>query len=426
MRDASEPALLALADLIALGAGLAARPGRSVLGITGAPGAGKSTLAAELVAALDGRAVLVPLDGFHLDDAVLDVLGRRERKGAPDTFDAAGFAHLLRRVVARTDDVVYAPRFDRAQEQAVAGALPVPRDVPLVVVEGNYLLCDGGFGPVRELLTQCWFLDVDSPTRLGRLVARHIRHGRTFETAQAWVRETDEPNARRIEATRGRADLVLRLIDQTIPAESAATSPETVEHVQNPPRGGGSTDLRRRSDDDGWRMHADSGVAELDLHPASDDLTDLLHVEVDGHRWGLPLDSVVEIHPAVQLAPLPDAPDVVVGLLNRRGHALPVLDLRRRLGLPMRPLQVEDRLVVLHVDDRDVALLVDAALDVLAVPSAAVDRAVTQSADALRSAGVAVLPDGLLVVLDVATFLEPAEVLVLDEALRHAVPSEPA
>jgi purine-binding chemotaxis protein CheW len=173
-------------------------------------------------------------------------------------------------------------------------------------------------------------------------------------------------------------------------------------------------------------MHAESGVAELDLHPASDDHTDLLHVEVDGHRWGLPLESVVEIHPAVQLSPLPDAPDVVVGLLNRRGHVLPVLDLRRRLGLPIRPLQVEDRLVVLHVDHRAVALLVDAALDVLAVSSAAVDRAVTQTADALRSAGVAVLPDGLLVVLDVARFLEPAEVLVLDEALRHVRPGEPS
>jgi purine-binding chemotaxis protein CheW len=173
-------------------------------------------------------------------------------------------------------------------------------------------------------------------------------------------------------------------------------------------------------------MHAESGVAELDLHPASDDLADLLHVEVDGHRWGLPLDSVVEIHPVVQLAPLPDAPEVVIGLLNRRGHVLPVLDLRRRFGLPTRPLQVEDRLVVLHADDRDVALLVDAALDVLAVPSSAVDRAVTQTAAALRSAGVAVMPDGLLVVLDVATFLEPAEALVLDEALRRAAPGEPS
>jgi pantothenate kinase len=211
MSDSCEPMLLRLPDLVARAAELAGRPGRAVLGITGAPGAGKSTLAADLVTALGDQAVLVPLDGFHLDDTVLDSLGRRERKGAPDTFDAAGFVHLLRRIVDGTDDVVYAPRFDRAREQAVAGVLPVPRDVPLVVVEGNYLLCDGGFAPVRELLTQCWFLDLDAATRLHRLTDRHVRHGRSPAAAQAWVRDTDEPNAQRVEATRGRADLVVRL-----------------------------------------------------------------------------------------------------------------------------------------------------------------------------------------------------------------------
>jgi pantothenate kinase len=209
--SSSEPVPLGLPELVRRAAQLAGRPPRALLGITGPPGAGKSTLAAELVAALRDEAVLVPLDGFHLDDTVLDALGRRDRKGAPDTFDAAGFVHLLRRVVMRTEDVVYAPRFEREREQAVAGALAVPRDVPLVVVEGNYLLCDGSFSPVRELLTQCWFLDVDASTRVRRLTDRHVRHGRSPEAAQAWVRETDEPNARRVAATRERADLVVRL-----------------------------------------------------------------------------------------------------------------------------------------------------------------------------------------------------------------------
>ena len=205
-----------LAQLVQRAAGLPTQGGRAVLGITGSPGAGKSTLAAAVVDALGDRAVLVPMDGFHLDDRVLDALGRRERKGAPDTFDAAGFVHLLRRVREGRDDVVYAPVFVREQEQAVAGALPVPRAVPLVVVEGNYLLFDEGpWAAVRALLTEAWYLDVDPATRVERLVARHVRHGRSPAAAERWVADTDEPNARLIERTRSRADLVVRL-DQPV------------------------------------------------------------------------------------------------------------------------------------------------------------------------------------------------------------------
>jgi purine-binding chemotaxis protein CheW len=149
----------------------------------------------------------------------------------------------------------------------------------------------------------------------------------------------------------------------------------------------------------------------------------LLCVEVAGHRCGLPLEVVVEIHGAVQLAPLPDAPEVVVGLANRRGAPVPVLDLRRRLGLPARSLRLEDRLVVLRLPEREVALLVDAAVDVLEVPAAAVDQAVVRASDAVRSQGVAVLADGLLVVLDVATFLSSHEAAALDEAMQRPVPA---
>lgn len=199
-----------LPDLVRRASALSAAGERAVLGLAGPPGVGKSTLAAALVDALPGRAVLVPMDGFHLADAELDRLARRDRKGAPDTFDAAGYVHLLRRLHDNEDDVVYAPVFVREQEQAVAGSLPVARDVPLVVTEGNYLLCDGGFTAVRKLLTACWYVDLDPEVRRRRLVARHGAHGRSPEQVERWVREVDGRNARTVEATRARADLRVR------------------------------------------------------------------------------------------------------------------------------------------------------------------------------------------------------------------------
>jgi pantothenate kinase len=187
------------------------RTGRFLLGLAGAPGAGKSTVAAAVVAALAPDAVLVPLDGFHLADDELRRLGRWHRKGAPDTFDPAGYVHLLRRLREAGPDPVYAPRFDRHLEAAVAGAICVPPDLPLVVTEGNYLLLDDGpWAAVGELLDEVWFLDLDEEVRLARLTARHIAHGRAPADAAARARGTDQRNADLIATTRHRADLVVR------------------------------------------------------------------------------------------------------------------------------------------------------------------------------------------------------------------------
>lgn len=190
---------------------LAAPGRRRILGIAGAPGAGKSTLAGDLVAALGGSAVLVPMDGFHLAQAELRRLGRADRKGAPDTFDAVGYAALLARLRAPAPGVVvYAPAFDRALEEAVAGSIPVAPDVPLVVTEGNYLLHDGGdWAPVRALVDEAWFLEIDPAVRVRRLVDRHVRFGKERAHAERWARDSDEANALLVAQGRHRADLVV-------------------------------------------------------------------------------------------------------------------------------------------------------------------------------------------------------------------------
>lgn len=187
------------------------QPGeRRILGIAGPPGAGKSTLAAAVVAELGIDAVLVPMDGFHLAQAELVRLGRAERKGAPDTFDAAGYAALLRRLRAGEAEAVYAPTFDRHLEEPIAGAIEVPPDVPLVLTEGNYLLLDTGpWAGVRALMDEVWYLDLDNEARVSRLIARHVAHGRSAQAARAWVLRSDEANARLVAATRDRADVVI-------------------------------------------------------------------------------------------------------------------------------------------------------------------------------------------------------------------------
>ncbi|NJC71261.1 nucleoside/nucleotide kinase family protein [Planosporangium thailandense] len=184
---------------------------RRILGITGAPGAGKSTLAARIVAELGPLATLVPMDGYHLSEAELHRLGRHDRKGAIDTFDAAGFVCLLRRLRAPGPATVYAPEFRRDLEESIAGAIPVPPDVPLVVTEGNYLLVDQGeWAAVRDLVDEAWYVEVDEETRLSRLVARHVAFGRPPREAEHRAYGSDQRNAELIAGTRARADLRIR------------------------------------------------------------------------------------------------------------------------------------------------------------------------------------------------------------------------
>ncbi|MEU4237217.1 nucleoside/nucleotide kinase family protein [Actinoplanes sp. NPDC026619] len=199
---------------------LVASGGRAVLGIAGAPAAGKSTLAEELVAALapqppaglvrDRWIAHVPMDGYHLADAELVRLGRRDRKGAADTFDALGYAALLRRVHDDQDEIIYAPGFERTIEQPIAGTIPIERAARLIVTEGNYLLLDTPhWRTVRPLLTEVWYADLDQDTRLDRLIARHVRFGKPQQAAISWATGTDERNAAVIAATRDQADLIV-------------------------------------------------------------------------------------------------------------------------------------------------------------------------------------------------------------------------
>ena len=193
---------------------------RTLLGVTGSPGAGKTTLVTALRAELSAHppagcaprtwVAHVPMDGFHLADAALEELGLRERKGAPETFDAHGYLALLRRLRADTGETVWAPAFERELEQPLAGAIGVPAQARLVLTEGNYLLlADGAWPAVAAELDEVWFAAPPAELRLRRLVARHERYGKAPAQARRWVREVDERNAALVEDTRRRADRVV-------------------------------------------------------------------------------------------------------------------------------------------------------------------------------------------------------------------------
>lgn len=188
---------------------------RAILGICGEPGAGKTTLAEQLLERLRSAhggdwAAHVPMDGFHLADAQLARLGFLDRKGAPETFDPEGYAALLARIASGTGSVVYAPGFERRLEQPLAGAIAVPPEARLVITEGNYLLLeDPAWAAARAWLREVWYVDADPAARVDRLIRRHIEFGKDPEHAREWVLGPDEANARLVREGRHRADLIV-------------------------------------------------------------------------------------------------------------------------------------------------------------------------------------------------------------------------
>ena len=182
---------------------------RRIIGLAGPPGAGKTTYAERMVAESAVPAAHLPMDGFHLADAALARLALLDRKGAPETFDAWGYAALLGRVRGARE-TVWAPGFERDLEQPLAGAIEIGPDIELVVTEGNYLLLDRPeWRAVRAELDEVWFLDVPDEVRRPRLVARHTAYGKTPAEAEAWVARVDDVNAALVAATRTAADHVV-------------------------------------------------------------------------------------------------------------------------------------------------------------------------------------------------------------------------
>ena len=202
-------------QLVAAAVDLVGDRRRAVLGIAGVPGAGKSTLADAVVAgvaAAQGQdwVAHVPMDGFHLADVQLERLGSRDRKGAPDTFDADGYAHLLRRLVEEPDTWVYAPGFERTLEQPIAAAMVVPPSARLVVTEGNYLLLpEPRWQAARARLDEVWYVTGDDDLRRARLVERHVTFGKEPTAAAAWVEQTDDVNAALVASAASAADRVV-------------------------------------------------------------------------------------------------------------------------------------------------------------------------------------------------------------------------
>lgn len=184
---------------------------RVLLGVAGSPGSGKSTFSACLADALGPDcALVVPMDGFHLGNAIIDGTPLRQRKGAPDTFDVGGYLSLLQRLARRDEEVVYAPDFRRTIDEPVAASLAIPAGVPVIITEGNYLLNDDPrWQQVRGQLDEVWFIDTPQDLRLARLVERHMLYGMDRTAAEAWANGPDAANARLIEATRSRASRVI-------------------------------------------------------------------------------------------------------------------------------------------------------------------------------------------------------------------------
>ena len=200
--------------LAALPLDAATRERRFILGIAGPPAAGKSTLAEALREALNGGvgevATIAALDGFHYDDVVLNARGHRPRKGAPFTFDTAGFAAMLGRLAAPSPEAVAVPVFDRDLELSRAAAAIVEPHHRILITEGNYLLLDDDrWRPIRDRLDFSVFLDVPFEELRRRLMARWLGHGYGPEEAKEKTEANDLVNARLVLETSVEPDLRL-------------------------------------------------------------------------------------------------------------------------------------------------------------------------------------------------------------------------
>jgi pantothenate kinase len=184
---------------------------RVIIGITGKPGAGKSTATSKLKEMIPGeKAVILSQDGYHLSNLQLETLGRSNFKGAPDTFDSEGFAKILLRVKSELTNNIYFPIFHREIEESISAEGLITEKTNVVLVEGNYLLFEThGWGEVAKHLDEIWYLQVDDDLRLSRLVARHIEFGKNPQVAAAWAQGSDEANARLIERVRDKANAFL-------------------------------------------------------------------------------------------------------------------------------------------------------------------------------------------------------------------------
>jgi pantothenate kinase len=185
---------------------------RTIIGIVGKPGGGKSTLSKYLLKGMDQSLVsVVPMDGFHLSNKVLKDLGRSDRKGAQDTFDVKGFKTLIERIKLDSLNPVYYPIFDRAIEESIAAQGVVYPSTRVVIVEGNYLMHDqNGWEEVSPLLDQSWYAYLDEDIRISRLISRHIAFGKDPESAKAWAKGSDQVNAELIELGVARCDFLIR------------------------------------------------------------------------------------------------------------------------------------------------------------------------------------------------------------------------
>ena len=190
----------------------AAASTRTIIGIVGKPGGGKSTLSKFLLKGMDSTLVsVVPMDGFHLSNKVLKELGRSDRKGTQDTFDVNGFKTLIERIKFDNVDPIYYPIFDRSIEESIAAQGVVYPSTRVVIVEGNYLMHDrDGWQEISPLLDQSWYAFLEEDIRISRLISRHIAFGKDPESAKAWAKGSDQINAELIETGVGRCDFLIR------------------------------------------------------------------------------------------------------------------------------------------------------------------------------------------------------------------------